>query len=182
MAGRWTGRFVYLLDMKRALVFLLVAMVVSPSPLWAQTPQTAQPAAPETTSSPAVDPAKMGVSLERIKRELAQAEAAAAAPDGNPLKFSFTVEVVGQAPRINFLEGFSVTGAVPYGSPTHREVLDVLTPKEFRSPVIPFSAMAFWAAQQLWQKSKKTRCEEELAEYKRAVMAGIAIAAPRCTQ
>ena len=56
---------------------------------------------------------------------------------------------------------------MPYGAPTHREVIDVLTPQAYRSPPIPFSAMAVWRHQQLWQTSKKRRCEAELAEYKR---------------
>jgi hypothetical protein len=58
----------------------------------------------------------------------------------------------------------------------------VVTPAYFRQPIMPFSAIAFWAARQLYEKSKKSRCEEELAEYKKLVMAGVAVAAPRCTQ
>ena len=42
--------------------------------------------------------------------------------------------------------------------------------------------LAVWAAQQLWNKSKKSRCEQELAEYKALVMQGVAVTAPRCTQ
>lgn len=165
----------------RAIAVLLVALLTAPAPVWAQAAQGAtQP--PADASPPAVDASKLGVSLSRIKRELAQADEAASKPDDDRLKFSFSVQVVGQAPKINFLEGFPLSGAVPYGSPTHQEVLDVLTPKEFRSPVMPFSAVAVWAAQQLWQKSKKSRCEQELAEYKALVMQGVAVAAPRCTQ
>jgi hypothetical protein len=162
--------------MRRLLALLLVAQLAAPGALWAQAAQPAQEAKP-----PAVDASRLGVSLDRIKRELAQAEAADAAPNDG-LKFSFTVEVVGSAPKIDLLQGFSLKGGVPYGSPTHQEVLDVITPREYRSPAVPFSAIAFWAARQLYEKSKKTRCEEELAEYKRLVMAGVAVAAPRCTQ
>ena len=164
----------------RAIAVLLIALLAAPASVWAQ---AAQGASPPSEPAPApVDASKLGVSLSRIKRELAQAEAAAAVPDDDRLKFSFMVEVVGQAPKINFLEGFRVDGPLPYGSPTHQEVLDVLTPQEYRSPVMPFSAIAFWAAQQLMQKSKKSRCEQELAEYKALVMQGVAVAAPRCTQ
>ena len=169
----------------RAIAVLLIVVLTAPAAAWAQT-QTAQ-GTPGTTSPseappPAVDASKLGVSLSRIKRELAQAEAAETVADDGRLKFSFMVEVVGQAPRINFLEGFRVDGPLPYGSPTHQEVLDVLTPQEYRSPVVPFSTVAFWAAKQLMQKSKKSRCEQELAEYKALVMQGVAVAAPRCTQ
>jgi hypothetical protein len=166
----------------RVIVALLIALLTAPAPVWAQAAQGAtQPPATGAAAAP-VDASKLGVSLSRIKRELAQAEEAASKPDDERLKFSFSVQVVGQAPKIDFLEGFPVSGAVPYGSPTHQEVLDVLTPKYFRQPVMPFSAIAVWAAQQMWQKSKKSRCEQELAEYKALVMQGVAVAAPRCTQ
>jgi hypothetical protein len=166
--------------MRRVIALLLVLTLAIPGAVWAQAAQT--PAAPPPPSEPAVDASKLGVSLSRIKRELAQAAAADTVPEDERLKFSFTVEVVGQAPKIDVLGDFPVSGAVPYGSPTHQEVLDVLTPKEFRSPVMPFSAIAAWAAKQLWEKSKKSRCEQELAEYRALVMQGVAVAAPRCTQ
>ena len=170
--------------MRRGIAVILVLALTAPGAAWAQAAQTPAPPAKPPGESPqsTVDASKLGVSLSRIKRELMQAEEAASKPDDERLKFAFTVEVVGQAPKINFLEGFPVSGAVPYGSPTHQEVLDVLTPKYFRQPVMPFSAIAVWAAQQMWQKSKKSRCEQELAEYKALVMQGVAVAAPRCTQ
>jgi hypothetical protein len=170
--------------MRRAIPVLLVAILASPGAVSAQTSQSSTHTADPATEAPAaeVDISKLGVSLSRIKRELAQAEAAAVAPEDGRLKFSITVQVVGSAPKINVLEGFPVSGAVPYGPPTHQEVLDVLTPQEFRSPAVPFSALAVWAAKALMEKSKKTRCEEELAAYKALVMQGVAVAAPRCTQ
>jgi hypothetical protein len=164
----------------RPIVVLLVAVLSSPQLVLAQSEQ--RPAAPKPDEAPAMDASKMGISLSRIKRELAQAEADATVLDDGRLRFSFSVDVVGQAPKINFLEGFSLNGATPYGAPTHGEILDVLTPQAYKSPPIPFSAMAVWAAQQLWNKSKKSRCEQELAEYKALVMQGVAVTAPRCTQ
>ena len=163
--------------MTRGLALVLAVHVALPGALWAQAPQPAP-----TQETPPVDASRMGISFDRIKRELAQAEAADAATDDDRLKFSFTVEVVGTAPKIDLLQGFSLRGGVPYGSPTHNEMLDVITPRYFRTGVVPFSAFAGWAARALAEKTKKTRCEEELAEYKRLVMAGVAVAAPRCTQ
>ena len=61
-------------------------------------------------------------------------------------------------------------------------MLDVVTPQAYRSPVVPISALTYWAAQKLWKKSKKERCEEELAAYKQLVMSGVAVSAPTCTQ
>lgn len=173
--------------MHRVAALATVALLALPafaaarqSPEGSAAPDT-QSAPQESRSARSIDATKLGVSLDRIRRELRQADSAEDAGDG-PLKLAFTVEVYGTAPKIDLLRDFPLTGPVPYGAPTHREVLEFLTPQEFRSPVIPFSAVAYWAAQQLWNKSKKARCEEELAEYKRLVMQGVAVAAPRCTQ
>lgn len=140
----------------------------------------ALPAGASAQQEPAVDATKMGVDLSRIKRELAQAQAADDSDD--PLHLRFNVQVVGIAPRIDFLEGFTIEGPVPYGPPTHDEVLNVLTPEEFRSPVVPFSSLAVLAAQKLFAYSKKKQCEAEIEEYRRLVMQGVAIAAPRCSR
>jgi hypothetical protein len=39
-----------------------------------------------------------------------------------------------------------------------------------------------WAAQKLADRSKKARCEDEIANYRALVMQGVSVAAPRCTQ
>ena len=39
-----------------------------------------------------------------------------------------------------------------------------------------------WAAQWMADKSKKSRCEEEIANYRALVMQGVNVSAPRCTQ
>jgi hypothetical protein len=154
--------------MHRLTAVLLVALFALPAGVFAQDPQS-------------VDATKMGVDLSRIKRELAQAQTEEASGD-DPLRLRFTVEVVGSAPKIDLLEGFSVDGPMPYGPPTHREFLDVVTPREFRTPVVPFYGLAVAAAQKLWQYNKKRQCEAEIEEYRRLVMQGVAIAAPRCNQ
>jgi hypothetical protein len=154
--------------MRRVIVLLLVALVAVPAAAFAQQPP------------PAVDATKLGVDLSRIKRELAEAQAEESSDD--PLRLKFYVDVVGTAPKIDFLEGFNVDGPVSYGSPTHKEVLEVLTPKEFRSPVIPFYGLAVLAAQKLFDYSKKKQCEAEIEEYRRLVLQGVAVAAPRCSR
>lgn len=152
----------------RVVALLLIAVLALPVGAFAQ-------------QEPAVDASKMGIDLSRIKRELAQAETSTEESD-DPLRLRYRVEVVGIAPKIDFLEGFSVEGAVPYGPPTHNEVLNVLTPQEFRSPVVPFYSLAMLAAQKLFSYSKKKQCEAEIEEYRRLVMQGVAIAAPRCSR
>jgi len=168
--------------MKRFTALVLVTLLATPGAAFAQTSQSAPPAQTSQTAPPAesVDPSKLGVDLSRIKRELAEPESDSSAD--SPLRLRFSVQVIGMAPRIDFLEGFSVNGPMPYGSPTHQEVIDVLTPKEYSSPTIPIYGLAVMAAQKLWQWNKKQRCEAEIEEYRRLVMQGVAIAAPRCTQ
>ena len=103
--------------------------------------------------------------------------------DVGPLKLDFHVEVFGQAPQIDFFTGFPLTtGPVPRSAPTHGEFLDYVTPQQFKSPMIPFSNLAFWAAQQLFERGRKAKCEREVAEYRQLVMQGVNVAAPRCTQ
>jgi hypothetical protein len=152
----------------RCVALILVALFALPTGAFAQQGQ-------------AVDATKMGVDLSRIKRELAQAQAAEESSD-DPLRLRFRVEVVGTAPKIDFLQGFNVEGPVPYGPPTHDEVLEVLTPREFRSPVVPIYGLAVLAAQKLFEYSKKKQCEAEIEEYRRLVMQGVAVAAPRCSR
>jgi hypothetical protein len=140
-----------------------------------------KPATPVNKAPTDVDASKMGVSLSRIRRELRQAEVREQRGN-NPLSLEYHVEVFGTAPRIDLLKEYPLIGPTPYGAPTHREVIDFLTPEEFRSPAIPFSSLAVWGIQQLWNRNKKQRCEAELAEYKSLVMQGVNVAAPRCTQ
>ena len=62
------------------------------------------------------------------------------------LHIRYTVDVYGQAPRIEFFtkEDNLVTGPVPYGAPSHREMINQVTPIEFRAPIMDFSALLRW--------------------------------------
>lgn len=160
----------------------LAALLAAPSAALAQEPPSPRPpSASATSETPVVDASKLGVSLSRIRRELASTATEESDPQDS-LRLQFRVQVIGTAPPIDFLEGFSVSGPVPYGPPTHQEVLNVLTPQEYRSPVVPIYGLAAAAAQKLWQYNKKRQCEAELEEYRRLVMQGVAMAAPRCSQ
>ncbi len=58
----------------------------------------------------------------------------------------YFVDVYGQAPRIELFtrQDNLQKGPVPYGAPTHSQILEVITPQEFRSPVMDFSAIMRW--------------------------------------
>ena len=99
------------------------------------------------------------------------------------LRLNFSIQVYGQSPRIEVLKGVDLfNGGVPGTAPSHNQMIEFWTPAIYRTPGLPISALAFWAAQQFWEKSKKSRCEEEIANYRALIMQGVNVAAPRCTQ
>ena len=161
-----------------ALLSLLLGLA---APAAAQEPPQAQPPA-ESKADTQIDASKMGVSLSRIQRGLFVAtERDKNNPDG--MRLEFNVQVYGMAPKIEVLKGVDLyNGAVPGTAPTHNQMIEFWTPPIYRTPGLPISAIAFWAANQVWQKSKKARCEEEIANYRAMVMQGVNVAAPRCTQ
>ncbi len=151
--------------------------------LGAAVPSPAQTPAPPAEATPQVDPSKMGISLERIVRGLRFEEAKEQRSE-SPLKLEYQVQVFGTAPRIDILEGFDIGQGQPlqYGAPTHGDFLNHLTPQAYRSPTVPLSSVAVWAIGQLMQRGTKSKCEQEIAEYRALVMQGVRVAAPRCTQ
>jgi hypothetical protein len=148
-------------------------------PAWAQ---DAAPRKPAPTETPAIDATKLGVSLSRIQKGLRTAETKAKTnPDG--LRLEFNVQVYGTAPRIEFLKDVDLMyGPVPGTAPTHREFVEMVTPPIYRTPVVPISAFATWAAKWMADRSKKSQCEEEIANYRALVMQGVNVSAPRCTR
>ena len=130
-----------------------------------------------------IDASKMGVSLSRIQKGLRIAEATEQQRGTVPLRLDIQIQVFGAAPRIDVLKDVDLlNGAVPNAPPTHREVIDFLTPQIYRSPVMPISALMGWAAQQLYDRGRKANCEAEIANYRSLLMQGVNVAAPRCTQ
>ncbi|MBY0497223.1 MAG: hypothetical protein K2Y23_23710 [Cyanobacteria bacterium] len=154
-------------------VGVLIVLVGLTGPAFAQNP---------AAGDPAIDATKLGVDLSRIQRGLRLAETREkASVDG--LRLDVSIQVYGQAPRIEVLKGIDLfNGGVPGTAPSHRQMIEFWTPPIYRSPGLPISALAFWAANQVWQKSKKTQCEEEIANYRALVMQGVNVSAPRCTQ
>ncbi len=151
-------------------------------------PATAQdvprsPASQQETSTPQIDPTKLGVSLARIERGLRVAEDRdKATRDG--LRLEFNIQVFGVAPRIDVIPDGEdlVFGPVPGTAPSHPQFLEYVTPQIYRLPVAPLSTFAVWAAKWAADRSKKARCEEEIANYRALIMQGVNVAAPRCTQ
>ena len=100
----------------------------------------AHPAAQET-----LDVSRLPLNLDRIQRELRQS---ALREERQGLTLRYVVEVYGQAPPIVFFrpDANLVHGPVPYGAPTHWDMIEQVTPKEYRAPAADFGALFRWLA------------------------------------
>ena len=117
---------------------MVIGSVVAPLEAQEAAPQP-PPAAAQT--SPAVDVSKLPINLSRLQQKL---KASSETTDASKLRFK--IDVIGQAPRIQiFQPGEDLRfGPTPYSLPTHQEMLEVATPREFRSPVMDFSNLMRW--------------------------------------
>ena len=100
--------------------------------------QSAQPerdeagrAAAAEPSAPAVNIDRLPIDMRRIQREFRQATVRG---EQDGLNLRYFVEVYGQAPPLVFLtpEDNLRYGPVPYGAPTHRDILWMITPPAHR--------------------------------------------------
>src|SRR5262245_4760802 len=128
------------------LVFLGLA-----SPVFAQDQPTPQPPAEVP-----IDATKLGVSLSKIQRGLFIAEAREKTKNESGMHFEFNVQVYGTSPKIEVLKGVDLfNGGVPGSAPSHGQMIEFWTPAIYRSPTMPVSALAFWAASEIFKKSNK---------------------------
>lgn len=124
---------------------LVAFAVLGLSPL-AGAPAYAQSA----TAQESVDVSRLPLNLQRIQRELQQSAERA---DHQGLVIRYQVDVYGRSPEIVwFTKDDNLTnGPVPYGAPTHKEMIEAITPIEYRAPVADFTAIMRWLA----EKAKK---------------------------
>jgi hypothetical protein len=118
--------------------------------------QTAAPSASETqqpqpNSPRSVDVDRLPLNLNRIQRQLNH-RADLEQRDG--LNLRYTLQIYGAAPPLELFppDEDLTTGPVPYGAPTHKEMLYQMTPQEFRAPAADFSALLRW----LQNRNKKS--------------------------
>ena len=93
----------------------------------------------------AIDVSRLPINLQKIIRELKQSTVK---EERDGLNLRYSVEVFGQSPPLVFFtrEDNLTTGPVPYGAPTHREMIEHVTPREYRAPAADFSALLRWLA------------------------------------
>ena len=96
--------------------------------------QGAAAQAPDTESTRPV--AELPVSLERMQRRID--EIARAGDDAILLRLTSYVDVFARAPGIElFRPTFDLElGPIPYGAPTHGEMIAAMTPRQWRPPLV----------------------------------------------
>jgi hypothetical protein len=170
------------MHMRRMMAALLVLLVgLQPTALLAQ--QAAQspapasapltpPQVPATQAAPSSkdvpDINALGVSFDRIKQLLGEKKPT---DDKNGLKLNYYVEVVALAPRLQLFTREELApggGVVPWGAPTHADIVNMLTPIEFRSPRVDVSSLAILGIMKLaqWEAERMKRYKAEEARRK----------------
>lgn len=143
MRTRWIGR--------AALVLFGLTQAAWVS---AQTPaeEPARPVADEPV--PAVDVSRLPIDLRRIERQLRQSTVR---EERDGLRLRYIVDVFGQAPKIVLFtkQDNLLNGPVPYGGPTHQDLLQTITPQEYRAPAANFGNLFRWLADRAKDKSDK---------------------------
>jgi len=97
-----------------------------------------------------VDVKRLPIDLTKVTRELRQS---AATETRSGLNIRYRVDVYGQAPRIEIFtkQDNLAYGPAPYGAPTHRDMIEHVTPQEYRAPYADIGNLIRW----LNERSKK---------------------------
>jgi hypothetical protein len=125
--------------MRSAAVLFVLSLA---APVAAQDHKPATP--PQSAASSAdVNVDRLPLNLNRIQRQLRHA---ADLEERDGLSLRYTIQIYGSAPPIQIFgeDANLANGPVPYGAPTHREIVNHITPQEYRAPVADFSALIRW--------------------------------------
>ena len=100
-------------------------------------------AAPAPAATATVDVSRLPISLSNIEKRFRQTTIR---EERTGLNLRVFVDVYAKAPDIVLFtkEDNLLTGPVPYGGPTHREMLDMITPQEHRAPAADLGALMRW--------------------------------------
>lgn len=158
--------------MRRLVAVLLAVSVVAPLPA------LAQPQAGDAAQAPAINTDALGVSISRIRRQLA-ADSRARSEGSLPLRLEYRVDVFGSAPSLRFFAGQDlVWGGVPGSAPTHRDMMFQMTPQIFRQPTVDFLGLVVGAAATGAKKVEDWRYLRDLRAYQKLIESGVIVPAP----
>ena len=113
-----------------------------------QPPAATSRSTAQTPPSSGVNVDRLPLDLQRIERQLRRNRDR---EEFDGVRLRYFVDVFGQSPRIELFapeENLS-TGPVPWGAPTHNDMLQQVTPKEFRSPPMDLSAVMRWLSEKV---------------------------------
>ena len=112
-----------------AVLVVGVAQAASGQTLTATIGNTAS--SPGVVATTAIDVTRLPVDLKRIERQFQQSRIR---EERNGLNLRYFVEVFAPAPKLVIIrpEDNVEKGQAPYGAPTHRDMLDMMTPQHFR--------------------------------------------------
>jgi hypothetical protein len=133
----------------RTMQISLIVLLLMPVALLAQEQKPAPPA----QEQPAVDVNRLPIDLGRIQRELRQS---AERDENEGLRLRYFVDVYGQAPPLVIFgpEDNLVEGPVPYGAPTHREMIEQNTPIDYRPIPWDLNSVFRWFSERM-KKNKQ---------------------------
>jgi hypothetical protein len=129
----------------RIMQISLIVLLLTPATSSAQ----AQPAqAQSAREQSAVDVDRLPIDIGRIQRELRQS---AERNENEGLRLRYFVDVYGQAPPIVLFgpEDNLVEGPVPYGAPTHREMIEQNTPIDYRPIPWDLNSVFRWLSERM---------------------------------
>jgi hypothetical protein len=130
--------------MQGTLIALSAALVLGLTTAVAAQEPADRAAPPSAVAQPtAVDVGRLPVDLSRLQRQL-RTQAERQAQDG--LRLRYFVDVYAPAPPIILFtpQDDLTLGPVPNSSPSHREMIEHVTPREYRAPAADFSALLRW--------------------------------------
>jgi len=111
---------------------------------------------------PAVNPDELGVSIDRIRLRFRRNSLFQNVFDPSRLRITAYVDVVARAPEIRLfgsdprsVKEQLTSRAVPFGAPTHQDILQMWTPPEFRTPPMDLTAIMTWLTRQFQEKEEK---------------------------
>jgi len=96
-----------------------------------------------------IDASKLPINVERLQKKLRES---AVREQGSGLTLRYTVDVFAKAPSIEIItpQDNLRFGPTPNTAPTHQDMMNIVTPREFRSPIMDFGNLMRW----LTDKSK----------------------------
>ena len=90
-----------------------------------------------------VDVKRLPIDLTKITRDLRQS---AATESHNGLRIRYSIAVYGTAPQIELFtkQDNLANGPVPFGAPSHRDMIEHVTPIEYRAPYADIGNLIRW--------------------------------------